>query len=121
MILLKNADVSAELPALNPIMLVAWMVVDQVLGRARVTDIYRKNRTGSYHRVGLATDFGTKELWADYRAWRRERLNDAWPTVTGTPGDQVRTIKSRLPGFDVVLEDFGGDNEHLHVEFDPRV
>jgi len=28
----------------------------------------------------------------------------------------VASLKLRLPGFDIILEDEGGDNEHLHIE-----
>lgn len=30
------------------------------------------------------------------------------------------SIRAALPGFDVILEDLNGANEHMHVEYDPK-
>lgn len=56
----------------------------------------------SWHYKGRALDFRTK-------------------TYTGDLEMLVQTAKRALgPDFDVVLEDIGGENEHLHVEYDPK-
>lgn len=57
----------------------------------------------SLHFRGLALDFRTKHL------------------PEAEKYGLVGEVKRRLGReFDVVLEDWGGENEHLHVEFDPE-
>lgn len=57
----------------------------------------------SWHYKGRALDFRTKHVYEGYKAIL------------------VTDIKSDLgPNFDVVLEGLGTDNEHLHVEYDPK-
>lgn len=61
-----------------------------------------KHGTNSHHYKGNALDFRTKSFVGD-KAWLREEIDDCLGQ-----------------DFDVVLEDLGGDNEHLHVEYDPK-
>jgi len=56
----------------------------------------------SLHYKGAALDFRTKHTG------RSKAIADA-----------VKKILGPLE-FDVILEDFGGENEHLHVEWDPK-
>jgi hypothetical protein len=59
---------------------------------------------GSLHYKDRALDFRTKHL----------RIADKKALVTA--------VKRRLgKGYDVILEDAGGANEHLHVEHDPKL
>jgi hypothetical protein len=60
----------------------------------------------SLHPVGYALDYRTKHI----TGWKRET----------TIRDLVKRLKEALPQCDVVLEDLGGDNEHIHIEFDPK-
>ena len=56
----------------------------------------------SLHYQGLALDFRTKDVLLD-----KQRLLE-----------DVRAALGRQ--FDVIFEDPGGPNEHMHVEFDPK-
>jgi hypothetical protein len=56
----------------------------------------------SLHYRGAALDFRTKHTG------RSKAIADA-----------VQKVLAPL-GFDVLLEDAGGENEHLHVEYDPK-
>ena len=62
-----------------------------------------KHGAKSLHRYGLAVDMRTKHV--------------PRPMVTSV----VEDIKDALgpAGFDIILEDFNGPNEHLHIEYDP--
>lgn len=60
-----------------------------------------KHGTNSLHFRGGALDFRTKNYVGD-KKWLRDEIADCL-------GEE----------FDVVLEDLGEDNEHLHVEYDP--
>ena len=60
------------------------------------------HKTGSKHYTDAALDFRTKHLTAT----QKRAL--------------AATVKQRLgESYDVILEAFGGVNEHLHVEYDP--
>src|SRR5690554_4014671 len=61
-----------------------------------------KHKIHSLHDFGLAFDFRTKHVPAD------------------TMREIYEEIKQHLlPQFDVLWEDQGGNNEHLHVEYHP--
>lgn len=63
----------------------------------------RVHSRGSKHYTDEALDFRTKHLTT--------KQKHLW----------ARTIKARLGrDYDVILEDEGGNNEHLHVEYDPK-
>ena len=59
----------------------------------------------SKHYLGLAVDFRTKHL-----------LNDTLKLLV------LNEVKRQLSplGFDVILESLGKENEHLHLEWDPK-
>lgn len=61
-----------------------------------------QHHPGSVHPLGMAVDFRTHNL----RSGQARRLRDR--------------VQERLgAAYDVILEDEGGPNEHLHVERDP--
>lgn len=61
-----------------------------------------RHRDGSAHYKDGALDFRTKHLTPAEKHWLRDK------------------VAERLgPLYDVILEDEGGPNEHLHVERDP--
>lgn len=61
------------------------------------------HRPGSLHYVGKAVDVRTKDLPSQLK-----------PIL-------IAELKSRLTSsYDVVFEDEGGANEHLHIEYDPK-
>lgn len=62
-----------------------------------------KHMKRSLHYKGLAVDVRTNDI----PSLEKVRLVESAAAVLGT-------------NFDVVLEDWGGTNEHLHVEFDPE-
>jgi len=67
---------------------------------AWVTSVTRPKDHGSLHRHGHALDFDT--------------------TDTEENKDLTAYLMKNLPlEFDVLLEDEGEENEHIHVEFDP--
>ena len=81
-------------------------VVQQVFGDQPcmlTSGIDGVHKVGSLHGVGLAFDFRTKNL----SNMEKDKL--------------VGELKRRLTAdFDVLLESRGEENEHLHVEFDPK-
>jgi len=104
--LLLKAGVS--LRKLQPQMLIALQVVEEEFGKYSLDTVITsgsdgQHKEGSLHYAGLALDFRTK-------------------AAAGIQKGLASMIKLRLDhvGFDVVLEDLGQDNEHLHVEFDPK-
>lgn len=88
-------------------MLVALRVVEDAFSSIGCDTIVTsgndgKHKDGSYHYVGRAFDFRTKH--------------------TGRSTAVVEAVKKELCplGFDVILEDLHGPNEHLHCEYDPK-
>ncbi len=63
-----------------------------------------RHRSGSLHYSGRAFDCRTKWVMA------RESIGPLFDSIVDSLGSE----------FDVVLEDFEGENEHIHVEYDPR-
>jgi hypothetical protein len=63
-----------------------------------------KHSANSWHYKGRAVDFRTKfEILNGRETELRDRVREALG-----------------PDFDVVMEGVGTDNEHLHVEYDPK-
>lgn len=63
-----------------------------------------KHKDGSKHYVDAALDFRTKHLSLQQKT------------------QLVRDVKKRLgEGYDVILESVGKVNEHLHIEYDPKL
>lgn len=58
----------------------------------------------SLHYLGMALDFRTKDI---------EKVNDKRAMIA-----EVRAILGR--DYDVIFEDEGRPNEHLHIEYDPE-
>lgn len=63
-----------------------------------------RHSSGSLHYAGLAFDCRTKWVMS------RETIMPLVESIRSSLGDE----------WDVVLEDYGGDNEHIHVEYDPE-
>jgi hypothetical protein len=92
---------------LMPQMLLALRVVEDQMNILHCDTIVTscndsQHMSGSKHYSGAAFDFRTKHTG------RSQAI-----------GDAVRKELGPL-GFDVLLEDLGGLNEHLHVEYDPK-
>jgi hypothetical protein len=98
-----------SLYSLKPQALLALQVVEQEFsalpadGEVVVTSANdRGHMLGSYHYEGLAFDIRTQGLATDKKAL-------------------IARIAARLgPEYDVIFEDEGTPNEHLHVEWDRR-
>ncbi len=96
-----------RLKDLQPQLVLAAMVVSAIYDSLRVECVITSandstHGTNSLHYKGCALDFRTKNYAGDKAALRDE-------------------IKEALgQDFDVVLEDLGAANEHLHLEFDPK-
>lgn len=99
-----------RLQSLKPQMLIALSAVQGVweaAGAASLTITSADDGTHkgtSLHYRGLALDFRTKDL---------------------PPGIDPRRLAAMVKDclgqhYDVILEDFEGNNEHLHVEYDPK-
>lgn len=93
---------------LAPQMLVAMQVVEEAFKDYGLDCIVtsgndKTHSKKSLHYSGRALDFRTKHAGGLQRAI-------------------LEKVKNRLThlGFDVLLEDLGKDNEHLHVEYDPK-
>lgn len=94
-----------RLADLCPQMVLAAVIIDGIYGDVEcvITSANdSKHGDASWHYKGRALDFRTKTYAGDKQALRDE-------------------IKAALgQDFDVVLEALGEDNEHLHVEWDPK-
>ena len=107
MIILKS---SVRLAGLVPQMALAASVVDGVFQDFGVKHCVitsandSRHSDRSWHYKGRALDFRTK-----------------YPELNGKENAFRDEVKSRLwADFDVVMEAVGTDNEHLHVEYDPK-
>lgn len=94
-----------KLAGLSPQMALAAVIVQSVYGSASCTITSAndgKHSEKSLHYVGNALDFRTKDFFGD-------------KTML------VSAIRSALGSeFDVVFEDEGGVQEHVHVEYDVK-
>ena len=96
-----------KLKDLQPQMVLAAVIVHSIYARAGCECVITsandsKHSEASLHYEGGALDFRTKTYKFDRRALRQE-------------------VKAALgPDFDVLLEDEGVVNEHLHIEYDPK-
>jgi len=83
--------------------LVAWTVYFQQGLFMTITSCFDgRHRSGSLHYMGLAFDCRSKDLTAAHKAV------------------VVDNLRRQLGlAYDVLLEDEGQANEHIHVEFDP--
>jgi hypothetical protein len=98
-----------RLAHLSPQMALAAVVVWDAFSRFRVECVVTsandsKHSTKSKHYIGDALDFRTKY---DALNGREQELRDEVKACLGED-------------FDVVIEAVGTENEHLHVEFDPK-
>lgn len=93
---------------LQPQMVFAAMIVEDLYDEIKISCLVTSCNDGvhmsnSLHYQGCAMDFRTKNV-------PRGMLNNL-----------VESVRTSLgPDFDVVLESINGDNEHLHVEWDPK-
>ncbi len=106
---------SVRITSIEPQMVLAACIVDAALSpHTPFTEVTcgeeGKHGPGTLHPKGRALDFRTKDLFpADIvRGEKLAQLRLAIALNLGTD-------------FDVVLEDACGANEHLHVEYDPRL
>jgi hypothetical protein len=97
-----------RLQLLQPQMLIALQVVEEEFSRFSTDTVVTSandstHKEGSYHYAGRAFDFRTKH-------------------ASGIAGGIVGAIKQRLGplGFDCIWEGQNTDNEHLHIEYDPK-
>jgi hypothetical protein len=95
------------LAVLKPQMLIALRVVEDQMNLLHCDTIVTscndsQHMAGSKHYSGAAFDFRTRHTG------RSKAISDV-----------IRKELGSL-GFDVILEDLGGPNEHLHVEYDPK-
>ena len=102
-----------SLKDLQPQIILAMMVVKETFNDKGIKNFTitscndSQHMMGSLHYKGLAFDTRTHDIILSNRG--------VWLTQIGND------IKNALGGeFDVVLEDIGGPNEHLHVEYDPK-
>lgn len=100
---------NVRLKDLKPQMVVAMIVVENAcrqLGRDCVVTSGNDSGhgSGSLHYKGLALDFRTKHI------------------PPAAKSEFVENVRVSLPDpdYDVIWEDAGMPNEHLHIEFDPK-
>jgi hypothetical protein len=102
-------DSSVRLTDLCPQMVLAFIIVDGVLGSYGVPCVITsvndgKHSVNSWHYKGRAGDVRSK-----------------YPQLDGKEQEARDKIKAALGrDFDVVIEAIGTDNEHFHVEYDPK-
>lgn len=97
---------SVSFNGLGTPMLLAAMRLEELYRTHANADLWitsgndRKHMDGSKHYSGKALDFRTKMLTAEQRRMIRDSA-----------------VKALGPEFTVLLEDEGGANEHLHVQY----
>jgi hypothetical protein len=96
-----------KLTDLVPQMVLAARIIEGVYDNYRCECVITsgndsKHGANSLHYKGRALDFRTKNYAGDKRALRDE--------IKEALGDD----------FDVILEDLGGVNEHIHTEYEPK-
>jgi hypothetical protein len=106
MISLKN---NVRLADLVPQMVVALVIIAAIYARRNIDCVVTsgndsKHSPASWHYKGRALDFRCKQGALD---GQEVALRDE---IKAALGDE----------FDVVLEAVGTDNEHIHVEYDPK-
>lgn len=95
-----------RLAGIRPEIVAALIVINRIMDRLQFEMVVTSctdgvHSKGSRHYVGLAVDIRSKGL--------------------PKPAETAAVIQEALGSeFDVLLEGAGTDNEHLHVEFDPR-
>jgi len=112
--MIRVKDNSVSLKDLKPQTVYAIMVVRDVLQKFMCETIITSVNDGvhgknSLHYYGYAVDFRTKNIGSEADDYREE-------VVAGFVEEVKRCLGNE---FDVVMEDLGEDNEHLHVEWDP--
>lgn len=91
-------------PEIAVAMIVCKSIVESYGAEFVVTSVKDgRHMHGSLHYEGMAMDVRSKSIPADKRVECRDRMKESL-------GDE----------FDVLLEQAGTPNEHLHVEFDPK-
>lgn len=98
-----------------------------------LTDLCPQMVLASYVVDGVYADFGIKECWItsandskhSERSWHYKGRACDYRThqqeLNGREQALRDEVKRRLTNeYDVVLEAVGTDNEHLHVEYDPK-
>jgi hypothetical protein len=97
---------SCRFDHLHPAMVLATVRVDQLYGHFDVPECWITSANdsghmiGSRHYDGRGLDFRTHVI----PHMRRQEVREAIARALG-------------PQFTVILEDFGGPNEHLHIQF----
>lgn len=97
-----------KLYGLKPEMAVCYSIVQGIFMTNGVGCVITSALDGehgdlSLHPDGYALDFRSKHITS---VARKKAITER--------------LKEALIGYDVVLEDLGGDNEHWHIEFDPK-
>lgn len=101
---------TVRLKDLTPQMVMVALVVDGVYSSFGVNEVYvtsandRVHSTGSLHYKGRALDFRTQNVLGPIRPIIVQKIREFCPD----------------PDFDVLWEDVGTPNEHLHIEYDPN-
>lgn len=99
-----------SLRGIRPELAIAYTIASAVLALYGLPAIITSGTDGthgrgSHHYAGGALDLRTKHL----------RVSSIPPRIF-----RDRIAAQLGSEFDVVLEDLGGDNEHLHIEFHPK-
>lgn len=107
---MKVIKPGASIRGLAPQLFHAWDVFNELYKDRGYTEcvltsgVDSKHGYGSLHYVGLAIDI------------RSHILKDS------VEKQQIRDMAAYAlgPEYDVVLEDLGGENEHFHIEYQPK-
>lgn len=100
---LSQADLTLKPPILVALQIVAGVYARHGISCVITSALDGKHKPGSLHYSGLALDFRTKNI-----------------PVSSKPAIIAEIAACLGKGFDVLLEWPGQDNEHLHVEYDPK-
>lgn len=116
--MIEFKDASVRPHDIVPELVLALVVVDQVLATNGVNTVITSLNDGRhsetslhYCRSGKHTD----------RKCRAADIRSKYPVLNGREGEIRDEIKRRLGAhYDVLIEAVGTDNEHFHVEYDPK-
>jgi hypothetical protein len=124
LILRSNVSLWNLKPQGQVILQIVEGVFEKILGPSLDSEVTSGNDSshmeGSYHYKGLAFDFSIARVVAVSKVF----LAAAVASALGGTGKETRLSTTALlydgGDFDVLLENLGGENEHLHVEWDEK-
>lgn len=116
--MIQVKDSSIRFHDIVPEMVIALIVADQVLTERGVPCVVTSANDGGHSAASL--HYSRQGKHSDLKC-RALDIRSKYPVLDGTEKDVRDEIKRRLGlHYDVLIEAVGTDNEHFHIEWDPK-